>query len=174
MNLIFAIMSDPKSIAAYLLAYYIDTRDYRINPVTLSLSESDNQYVLEILVQMYVECHRLFIDGELGDVTFARYLECLNRVFISIGYTIKTSTLLRGDQSQIVPAYRIIDKTAHIVPFHPLMIREMIVSRMGQGSSNPELESIYNDGARLSEIIVTHDMDQDSDTILTIRFIRSE
>jgi hypothetical protein len=163
-------MSDPQSIAAYLLAHYIITPDQRVNRVSLCLDETDNQYRLEVLVQIYLECHRIYIDGEMADVTLERYLECLRRVFISIGYIIETDTMPREDMFQIVPVIMITGKRARIIPYHPMMIRDMIVKNMGMSASNPELESIYNDSDRISELVVAHDMDATSDMILTLRF----
>lgn len=165
--------SSPENLARMLLSYY--TIHSIENPLIVNLvtEESDNEYLTELLTTIYLECHNIYISGQIA-LTQNEYSTCLSSVFISVGYMLNTEIVPRSKLLELIYYARIINNQVQLNQFHPYRIRDGILSiKQQEGLTIPmpdTLEKFYTEQKFLPNIIIVHDLEPNNDTVMLLRF----
>lgn len=184
-------MNSPQDLARMLMIYYSTKGTADIIQVNMICTESDNEYILEILTQIYLECYNMYtrpgaiILAPIDDVT--QYIKCLNMVFISLGYVIHTESIDRDKIKEYVPFAKILDGKMTLNPYHPMRIRENVLKILGgqdqgqgqdqvqgqvqdQAQLAPGLHQLYSNRNMLPNCIIIHDIDPNDNVVMSIKF----
>jgi hypothetical protein len=117
-------MSSINALAVMLMKHYIEHPDIP-KLVDIGISDCDNEYVMQILITLYRECHQIYKSKVLNIPDLEHYSKYLTSVFYSVGYIIIMENVNRTQLNQYVHFATIRDGVPLISlnNYHPLAIR---------------------------------------------------
>jgi hypothetical protein len=158
-------MSTPDDIAKVLMSYYLNNNEHMFVHL-VTADGNDNEYILEVLVQIYLGCYKLY-KNKIYDITLEQFVNIVYKVILSVGYVINTDVLKTTELNEIIYFSKIVDTQALLNSYHPFRIRERIIEL---GYPVPKLlNDLYTNEDLLGNLVVVHDLDQ-SDDILKLSF----
>lgn len=156
---------DPESTARMLLSYYQNNPS---DPLIMGNTiESDNEYVMQILLSMYVECYKVYTESLKETISLEQFSKMLNMVSISMGYKLIVTSGLKSDLNTIIHYARINPDLSMVrSPYHPFHL----ITYMGDGDIPTSYNKLFNDSDYLRNSVNIHEYDASASNITLISF----
>lgn len=161
-------MNSPQELAHILMTHYLTKETDNLILVNMVSTEDDNEYILEILTHVYLECYRIYTGQEQVDVQ--QYSSCINAVFNSIGYVIIMELMERDKLKDHIHFAKIVDMRMTLNRYHPMRIREGITMIRPTVEVPDLLESLFSDRGLLPNCTIVHDIDPNDDVVMILKF----